>query len=534
MKKNSIKYLSVAGLILAIMMFCRCSDDSYSEKYPDPAKISDPTCEKLMTGVFQQSVGALNPGSGGFSAIYIGSFAQVLGRANAGGRFEAESYSDPFGQWNGFYNSMTAFRVLENLYSKLSNADKAENEIFLLIAQLYLYERLAAVTSVWGDMPYSEAGTLPLTGNIAASTPKYDSQESIYRLLLTDLKELNNKLATIQLSTPAATKLATQDYIHNGDILKWRRWANSLRLRVGIRLSSQGGLQAEGKAAVAEILGNEATYPIPTDNDDMVAMYTTAGPDRRWTDLGYNDASRQHGLAAHAHLSRMLNNNDPRLEITYEPGPGTGLYAGLNPSLPYNSLTDNATDIKLCYSSVDSSSFRYANEKIPALVFSAAEIWFIKAEAYQRGIAPGNAEAAFKKAVDLSVKMYYSINSGATYKPPVPLPDQSEIDAFTNARWAAIGSEYATAEEAIATQKWLNFGFMQAYEAWAELRRTGLPRLRYATDLGARCPNIPSRLRYPDNERRYNPENCPRIEDDNWETSLYWAKDDWCEKFNLE
>jgi hypothetical protein len=516
-------------MILSIVVFCRCSDEAFSEKYPDPSKIADPTCEKLMTGVFQQLFG----GPGGFVAQYFGTFSQVIGFPNGGGRYEPDSYGSPNGQWDGFFNALTTFRVLEDKYSKLSDAEKAESEVYVWLSKLYIYERLTKILSMWGDMPFTEAGTLPFTGNIAASTPKYDTQEDLYKLMLEDLKELNSKLAGVQLSNETTSKLATQDFLYGGDLLRWRRWANSLRLRLGIRLSLQGGLQAEAKAVIVEILGNETTYPIPTDNNDGVAFFTTAGPNLRWTDMGYNDPNRSHGYASYAHLSRMLNTNDPRLVITYEPAPATGLYAGLNPSLPYNTLTDDATAMRQNYSSIDSSSFRQTNERIPALYFSASEIWFIKAEAYQRGIATGNAEAAFKKGVALSVELYYYINSGATYRPPTPPPTQSEIDAFADARWAAIGTDYTTAEDAIATQKWLHLGFLQEIEAWSELRRTGLPRLPYATDLGSRCPNVPSRLRYPDNERRYNPVNCPRIEDDNWETPLYWAKADWYNKISL-
>jgi hypothetical protein len=195
----------------------------------------------------------------------------------------------------------------------------------------------------------------------------------------------------------------------------------------------------------------------------------------------------------------------------------------MDPSKPYNTITDDANAIRSNYSSIDSSCFRMSNTKIPALIFSASEIWFLKAEAFQRGIATGDAEAAFKTAIDLSVKMYHDIYSGASYNPGViPPPEQSVIDNFANERW----NGYDSKDEAIATQKWLHFGFLQEFEAWSELRRTGLPRLTYATDPGARCANVPNRIRYPDNERLYNP-NCPKVEDDNWDTVLSWAKEDW-------
>ncbi|KAA6347556.1 hypothetical protein EZS27_004987 [termite gut metagenome] len=535
MKKYMIKYLSIIGILTIAVLLCRCSDDAYSEKYANPATISEATCEKLMTGVLIQSNTWITPVYGryfGWGSSYVGKFAQVFGFPNTSGRYEADSYGDPSGHWNDFYKSLTTFRVLEDIYSKLSDADKTDNSVFLWISQIFIYQQLTEILGAWGDLPYTEAGTLYQTGDIKTSIPKFDTQESLYTMMLNDLKTLSDNLANSTLSVNASGKLAAQDYIFHGDVMMWRRFANSLRLRLGMRLSSQGNLVNEGKAAVTEVLGNETKYPLPTDNSNMCAFYSTSGPDLKWTEISVNDPGRIQGYAAHAHISRMVNNQDPRLEVTYELAPQTGTYAGLDPSKPFNALTDEGMLIRSCYSSIDSASFRMNNMLIPGLIFSASEIWFIKAEAYQRNIAPGNAEAAFKTAIDLSVKMYYDINSGATYKLPTPLPSQADISAFANARWAAIGTEYATAEEAIAIQKWIHFGFLQEFEAWSELRRTGLPRLTYATDNGSRCPNVPDRIKYPDNERLYNP-NCPRTEDDDWYTVLSWAKTDWYNRVDL-
>jgi hypothetical protein len=314
--------------------------------------------------------------------------------------------------------------------------------------------------------------------------------------------------------------------VYDGDILKWRKFTNSLILRLGIRLSSQGQLVEEGKFAVTTVLGNETSYPLPEDNSDMIAYFSRGTSSLRFESLGKGDESRILGWAAYAHVSRMVNDNDPRLEVLYDPVSGTNEYVGFDFSKPYSEGDNMTSTVKTKYSRIDSTSFISGNTKIPAVIFSAPEIWFLKAEAYQRNIVSGNAEQAFKKAVDLSVKFYYDINSGSTSREPVALPAQSVIDQFVNERWNA----YPTKEEAIATQKWLHFGYLQEFEAWTELRRTGLPRLFYSIDQGATTSvsrSVPNRLRYPDNERIFNEANCPKVENDKFETVLIWAKTDW-------
>jgi hypothetical protein len=526
-----IKYLPT----VIILVFGSCTEADYGDKYADPSKISDATCDKLMTGAFNHSRGWIIPSHDGFNwGQRIGVFAQTFGTPNQS-PYSFDSYgTKPDGRWDNFYSSLINFRAMENLYAKMSDAEKAENNVFMWVTQIFIYQQLTELAAAWGNVPYTEASTLLLTGDIKASTPKYDSETDLYNLMIDDLIRLSDNLRTTDIPVAAATKLVNQDYINGGDILQWRKFANSLILRLGIRLSSQGALVEKGKSAVSTILGNETNYPLPADNSDMVAFFSRGTGDLRFTSLGKGDESRILGWGAHAHVSRLVNDNDPRLEVLYDPVSGTNKYVGFDFSKPYTEGDNMTSTVKTKYSRIDSTSFISGNDKIPAVVFSAPEIWFLKAEAYQRGIVSGNAEAAFKKAVDLSVKFYYDINAGATSdRTPVPLPDQSVIDNFVNERWNA----YPTKEEAIATQKWIHFGYLQEFEAWTELRRTGMPRLFYSIDQGAATSvssSVPNRLRYPDNERIFNDANCPRTEDDKFETVLIWAKSDWHDEAVVE
>jgi hypothetical protein len=141
-------------------------------------------------------------------------------------------------------------------------------------------------------VPYTEASTLLITGDIKASTPKYDTEEELYTLMLEDAISISDKLRTVEIPVSAAAKLKAQDYINDGDILKWRKFANSLILRLGIRLSSQGQLVEKGKSAVTTIFENETNCPFFVDNSDMIAYFSRGTDALRFEDLGKGDESR--------------------------------------------------------------------------------------------------------------------------------------------------------------------------------------------------------------------------------------------------
>lgn len=164
---------------------------------------------------------------------------------------------------------------------------------------------------------------------------------------------------------------------------------------------------------------------------------------------------------------------------------------------------------------------------------TAAEVYFTKAEAFLKGWANGSAEDAFVSGVLESTKFYYdlnatSINTNQTETPikKHKMPAESEITTYAQAMWKAASNK----EELIATQKWLNFGYLQGTQAWNEIRRTGYPVLYISKDDKANVlPTPPSRIIYPDAERDYNSDNYKaQIQamggKDDYFAKLFWAK----------
>ena len=104
---------------------------------------------------------------------------------------------------------------------------------------------------MWGNIPFKEAGYLGITGDIAGSYPSYDKAEDLYKMMLDDLKEINTKLAGMtSLSTLTSTYLKAQDYINKGDLNIWRKYANSLRLRMALTIADQGTMTDEGRSII--------------------------------------------------------------------------------------------------------------------------------------------------------------------------------------------------------------------------------------------------------------------------------------------
>ena len=253
MKKTKI--LSLVSLGAFLLTTSGCTDYDFDSKYEDPSKVTQVTISNLMVGVFQKvkdyDVYEYNRFFG-FDSQFTGKYAQTFGYSNTTDMYTPGYIPAIDGQWDNVYSALAQFRKLESLYEEESAAEQAQDEAFYLAAKVQLYDFFAATVDVFGDMPFSEACTLPLTNDVGKSYAHYDKAEDIYKTILDELKEIAPRFRSI----PTPRNFNTQDFINNGDMDKWERYANSLRLRLAMRVAAQGDLQAEGRTAIKEILEN--------------------------------------------------------------------------------------------------------------------------------------------------------------------------------------------------------------------------------------------------------------------------------------
>lgn len=539
-----------------------CSEYDFDSKYEDPSKVTTVSISNLMVGVFQRvkdyDLYEYNRFFG-FDSQFVGKYAQTFGYTYSSSMY-TPGYT-PFidSQWDNLYSALTQLRKLESLYNEESTGQQEQDEAFLLAARLQVYDFFAATVDVFGDMPFSKACTLPLTNDVQQSYAPYDKAEDIYRTILSELKEMAPRFRTI----PVPRNFSTQDFINWGDMDKWERYANSLRLRLAMRVASQGELAEEGRAIIKEILENPTEYPLIEEQANNVFITNQKSGQLNFTaGSGLGDWVTNR-LASGPVIDRMLSHgnynmessdpltgtyvegtDDPRILLYYNPvkivNRNTGQtdehrYLGTDVSVSdelteyYNSQAeDELITTNKGFSQITQNGFFWQNDKFDMLIMASPEIYFIKAEAYAMGYGVAQdmtrAEEEFKTAVSQSIRLWYyydSIGTGENTR-RYEAPTDEAIAAFADARWKS--SDYTDKLDAIITQKWVHFAFLVSREAWSDLRRTGYPSGLVFPEVAGTIPNVPNRWRYPTTEVNYNPYYKDVQAEDTYYTKLFWAK----------
>ena len=537
----------IYSLILGILIltaFAFCSVDSFNSKYYDPAKTTVVTCDKLMTGAFMSGNGYT------FNAYwrmytwdnYFGKLAQTIGpNVDSGSMyFINDGYAND--RWNGFYDILRQYRVMQKQYESETAEDQKEDRIFLALTEVFLYDHLSQIVDIFGPVPFHEAGFLGVTGNLASSYPAYDSDVDLYKEMLTNLDALYTEIGSLNnsISGMTKTKLVAQDYFNGGDLTVWQQYCNALLLRLGVHVSAQGSLVAEGKAAVAKAV----TRALPLTWDESIKAVSDFDGFNYWENFrdsfkDINNTSSQVMIDAF----QVTGADDPRLALIYFPDEN-GVFTGksMDETAAEQSAVseiENKGYANRVYARLNAATFTYNNLFVSPII-SAAEVHFLLAEAYQQGYASGgNVKDEFKKAILESYHQYFELNSksdqskaspaGGEYLFKAKAEDQ-ESDADVLAFAEDIWNSYSDEMEAIMTQKWAHFGIIQAPQAWTDIRRTGYPDLTYPTDSGSgvTVPGIVQRVKYPNTEGSNITENYNaakgNVGGDSRDFVLFWAK----------
>lgn len=535
------------SLILGVVIlagFASCKVDDFNSKYYDPAKTTVVTCDKLMTGAFMSGNGYT------FNAYwrmytwdnYFGKLAQTIGPNVDSGTMYYINDGYAADRWNGFYDILRQYRVMEKQFSSETEEEQKEDRVFLALAEVFLYDHLSQIVDIFGPVPFLEAGYLGITGDLGSSYPSYDSDVELYKMMLRQLDELYTEIGNLNNTLSAATKakLEAQDYINGGDLEKWQKYCNALLLRLGVHMSAQGSLVSEGKAAVAKAAGRK----LPLTFEESIVAVSDFDGFNYWENFrdGYkdiNNTASQEMIDAFT----MTGLYDPRLELIYFPDElgdyvGKSMYQTAEEQSAISEIENKGYEFRV-YAHLNAATFTYNNLFVSPIV-SAAEVNFLLAEAYEKGYATGgSAQDAFKKAILASYKQYFDLNvnsdqskatapSGEYFK---KLKDSDKLDdasvlAFAQAIWNSYNNKF----ECIMTQKWAHFGIIQPAQAWTDIRRTGFPALEYPTDGGAgvKIANIPNRVKYPsvesDNNTEHYNEAKGNVGGDTPEFVLFWAK----------
>jgi len=364
--------------------------------------------------------------------------------------------------WNPIYT-----QVVPQLKTLFEQTDPASAEYALAnVMWVYAFHRL---TDYYGPIPYSEAGK-------PALSVKYDAQSEIYKDFFVRL----DAAATALKANAAAKPYGTFDLIYGGNVAKWLKFTNTLRLRLALRISKVDPAEAK-KQAEAAVAGGVMTEIA----DDAYMVKNLNGDDAN----GLSRIAVWNEFRMSASMESVLKGyGDPRIGIYYQPATSTGTFEGLRNGLTPKELglakNGNNDNSNVGTRWVTGSGDAWTtNFTTPQDIMHSAEAYFLRAEGALNGWnMGGTAKELYEKGITASMAQWgitgasvtAYINSSAV---PVAPGDQQNSPALSTVpiKWDEAASE-AVKREKIGTQKWLGL-YPDGMEAWAEYRRTRLPKL---------------------------------------------------------
>jgi len=522
------KQLLFLGLSLTALTYSTsCKKESFDNFYRDPSKVTETTVEKQFSGMIYNYRQLITPD---YRNIFVTLRPTIFRYLHITGWINEQNSLLPGAaaiedRWSRFYEGLAQYRELETIYNKSIDVEKEEKKIFFYAAKILLYDQTQQTVDLHGDIPWSKAGMLSTNNSdYQNSYPEYDKATDIYKTMLDDLKAISSDFSEIELSGSIKDKFKGQDLINNGDVDLWRKYCNSLRLRLLTRVSASSEFSARANQEIAEIINNPTSYPLIEANDDNAQLDIYSLDDNSIQTKGIKDAFEASGwyanLASKKMVDMMTELSDPRLTTFFEPGEkAAGVIKGLDQSLTTAVQTDQASKGQIAI--YNRSTFS-RNQYFPGILFSATETNLLLAEYYLKN---GNTTAAkdkFETALKESIALYTSIRSKSNDNtvPAATAPTTAEINAFlTKINFAAASNKL----ELIANQKWIHFNVLQTVQAWSEVRRLDFPKFTYVIQNSDIQKTVPVKFSLPPSESVYNTANYNTVKDqDNVNTKLFW------------
>jgi hypothetical protein len=349
------------------------------------------------------------------------------------------------------------------------------------------------MTDLYGDIPYSEAGKGFIEGIVA---PKYDSQESIYMDMLSEISQ------AVESFDASKKTFGSADLLFDGDIDKWKKFGNSLLLRLGMRLTKVNPTEAEAWVNKAVAGG------VMEDISDSAFVPHTDGP----SGINNNGIGDVFAADGNQHLSRtfvewMRDHGDPRLDVFSSVPAGTapvGLPNGYDATTVLGDPVTNGWVELNADGNVDFTKISDVNPVLvtrasPMMFQSYAEVALLMAEAAVRGWGATDAATHYANGIRAAMKQW-----GTFYDASTTIAD-ADIDTYL----ANNPFDAGNAMQQIGEQYWAAT-FLNEYEAYSNWRRTGYPELvpvQYDAALPITGGNIPRRLVYPQSEAGVNADN---------------------------
>ncbi|MDZ7692250.1 MAG: SusD/RagB family nutrient-binding outer membrane lipoprotein [Balneolaceae bacterium] len=424
-----------------------------------------------------------NTGHTGWAVQYVQYWSNTL-------YTQTTRYQDVEADWSDFYNQGLAdlqeiIRINSDPERMAEASQYGSNNNQIAIAQILQVWGFHNVTDIWGDVPYTDA--LKASENFS---PAYDEQEVIYNSLIDLLDDSIDRIEENGRSPEG-------DLIFSGNMSLWRSFANSLKLRLGMRMSEVAPSRAE--TVVQEAVSGGVISSI---DENAYFPYIQSAPNfNPWFHEAYVEGGSFNLAMTNTAIDKLKAYQDPRMYVYAAPSIDGSEYVGI----PYGVESGIA-------SAYDNAEVSFHTDEVynsPGRIMTYSEVLLLQAEAAERGWISGDPKALYEAGIRASMEEWN-------------VPDSLDVDAYLQQQMVAYDSD--SYKEKIGNQLWFAL-YMQPLETWAEWRRLGFPDLKPAPD-AFRGRDIPRRRGYPNSESDLNMDNyntaVQRQGPDEMSTRVWW------------
>ncbi|WP_290795969.1 SusD/RagB family nutrient-binding outer membrane lipoprotein [Flavihumibacter sp. UBA7668] len=454
-------YKIIAGLLVAVLIGLSACTKHFEELNTDPTTFSSLTTATIPNAFAKAQYQGIYGDPGIYQLVrnlFVDYWSQYFAVVDPG--IPTDRYvlrADwVFYQWGSLYSN--AWPTLKLVLDATRNTD-AEAYAIAKIWKVYIFH---SCTDWYGPIPYSQAGN----GELSVG---YDSQEFIYDDML---KSLDSAVTTLKAADQARLVYGANDLIFGGSIPKWTKLGNTLRLRLAMRISGVDPARARTEAEAAVASG------VLTSIEDNALM--DVGPS---SPNGLNLMSPWGGFRMSASMESFFKGyDDPRMGEYYSPAEGTGEYNGVRNGLSVAQLAASPKNQGTNLSNVGPRfDVTKANENKLTVMY-AAEAYFLRAEGALNGWNMGGTpKDLYEDGIATSMRQWGVTAESAISAYTQGSSTPADLNDFLNSPAVSdipvlFSTDPEIQREQVGTQKWIAL-YPDGIEAWAELRRTGYPRL---------------------------------------------------------
>jgi hypothetical protein len=362
--------------------------------------------------------------------------------------------------WNGFIWNLGYTDVMANAYKVKLNAEGKYDQ-FYAVSLILKVEGMHRMTDIYGPIVYSAFGSTD-------ATVPYDSQQDVYKKMFS---ELDFAVAELTKRADAGDKSfeSTDMSAYKGDFKQWVKYANSLRMRLAMRLSKVDNATAKAEYQKA----TSQKFGVLTSNADIAKVIIP-----NYIDPLYTISSSWGDIRMGADMESIMNGySDKRIAKYFkESADFPGQYRGVHTGIDIIAKSDRTGMSEI-------GAIVTSNEKV---LMTTAEVYFLRAEAALRGWDSGSAKSYYEAGIATSFAQHGLAGDASAYiadnvkmakdfvDVKAAINNETAVNNVTIA-WDAVATKEILLQK-IITQKWIA-NFPEGQEAWSEYRRTGYPKL---------------------------------------------------------